>query len=104
MGTLGDKCCQKLNITNKLVAIANLQLWRGQNDGMTLLFVESLLMRYLREGGAHGNAYSAHHGKLGGLRAERCDKLLVEVIGEKQIFLAGEIPEERARRNLGLFS
>src|SRR5262245_51701772 len=104
MGTLGDECCQKLNVANKLVAIANLQLWRSQNDGMTLLFVVSLLFRYVREDGAHGSAYSAYHRKLGGLRTECCDKLLVEVISEKYTLLAGKIPEERARRNFGLFS
>src|SRR5262245_54542204 len=45
IGALGDECCQKLNVANKLMAVANLQLWRSQNDGMTLPFVESLLVR-----------------------------------------------------------
>src|SRR5262245_56901401 len=53
MGTLGDECCQKLNVADKLVAVANLQLWGSQNDGMTLLFVAGLRIRFVREDGAH---------------------------------------------------
>src|SRR4029453_3757521 len=103
MRALGDQARQKLNVTNEFVPVANLQLWRRQHDGMTLLLVEALPLRYLHEDGAQGVSQNTDNRKLRFLGTERCDQLWVKVVIEKQVFFVGKIAEKCAWRNLGFF-